>query len=140
MKNIFKALLFLTLSNVCLAQKSGLSEADRDFFNQKFEAIDKRFVAVETQIVVLNTNMENSKYQMERDRENSDKNADRIFSLITALIVSILGMVGFIWWDRRNMLAPIQDENRKLRFIIEEYSKKQPELAEIVRIAGVRFA
>ena len=56
--------------------------------DKRFDAVDKRFDAV-------------------------DKRFDMLFYTMLALLAGIFGLVGFVFWDRRTAIRPIEDETKK---------------------------
>ncbi len=64
--------------------------------------------------------------------------------LVYVVIAGIFVLIGFVIWDRRSALAPairkskeLEEKQELLEKAIKEYSKKQPELAEILKSLGI---
>ena len=135
MKNLIAILFFLNLTVGAFAQVQEvpftLDDRDRimrteeqlkslrNEMNAKFDAVDQRFESLE------------SKFELN-------------FWLFGILFALILFMMGYIIWDRRTALYPIQEktqnlDNRmvKLESIAREQAKKDPAFAEILRLAGL---
>ena len=135
MKNLIVILFFLNLTVGAFAQVQEvpftLDDRDRimrteeqlkslrNEMNAKFEAVDQRFESLE------------SKFELN-------------FWLFGILFALILFMMGYIIWDRRTALYPVQEktqnlDNRmvKLESIAREQAKKDPAFAEILRLAGL---
>jgi hypothetical protein len=94
-------------------------ESLRNEMNAKFEAVDTRF-------------------------ENLESKFELNFWLFGILFALILFIMGYIIWDRRTALYPVQEktqnlDNRmvKLESIAREQAKKDPDFAEILRLAGL---
>ncbi len=135
MKNLIVILFFLNLTAgaFALVQEVPFTLDDRDRImrteeqlkslrnemNTKFDAVDTRFESLE------------SKFELN-------------FWLFGILFALILFIMGYIIWDRRTALYPVQEktqnlDNRmvKLESIAREQAKKDPDFAEILRLAGL---
>ena len=56
------------------------------------------------------------------------------------LFAMILGLFGYIVWDRRTALQPVMERTRKLEKLLDalrEYARSEPKLAEILRSFGL---
>ena len=101
-------------------------ESLRNEMNAKFEAVDQRFDVEEVTV-----NMKKS-------------GTDPLYLIMVIFITSYLLMFGYIIWDRRTALYPVQDKTRnleeqvnKLMYVTREQAKKDPAFAELLRIAGL---
>jgi cytochrome b subunit of formate dehydrogenase len=135
LKNLIVILFFLNLTAgaFALVQEVPFTLDDRDRImrteeqlkslrnemNTKFDAVDTRFESLE------------SKFELN-------------FWLFGILFALILFIMGYIIWDRRTALYPVQEktqnlDNRmvKLESIAREQAKKDPDFAEILRLAGL---
>ncbi|MDX2196528.1 MAG: hypothetical protein NW207_08925 [Cytophagales bacterium] len=88
-------------------------------YDAKFSAIDQRFDAVQNQINFTN-------------------------NLIITLIVSIIGSLVYMWWDRRTANAPLKDsieeERTKLKKLLntlKEYAENNPDFKKIFDKAAI---
>ncbi len=75
--------------------KSGL-EALRSEINQRFEAVDQRFEAVDQRFDTLEGQYE------------------RIWNLILVVLAGIMGLIGFIVWDRKTASRPLEKKIMEL--------------------------
>ena len=91
----------------------------RSEMNSRFEAVDVRFKSIDQRF------------------ESLEKQLDRIYTLMFILLGAIITLMGFILWDRRTTVAPVQRENRRIINALIEYSKENPKLAEILRNSGI---
>jgi hypothetical protein len=60
------------------------------------------------------------------------------------LFTTMIGLVGFVLWDRRTALSPairknkeLEERNDKIEKALKEYAYKEPKLAEILRNVGL---
>jgi tetrahydromethanopterin S-methyltransferase subunit G len=75
----------------------------------KFEAVNGKFEAV------------NGKFEAVNGRfEQLEKRLDFTNNLIIALLVAIMGMTTFIWWDRKTTLEPVEKHQHAAMKAIEE--------------------
>lgn len=65
-------------------------------------------------------------------------------SLMYVLLAGMFALVGFVLWDRRSAVAPLQrsqreleDREQKLEKAILEYARQEPKLAEILKSFGL---
>jgi hypothetical protein len=97
-----------------------------DAVNNRFDAVNNRFDAVDAKFDAMNSKID-SLYWFQ--------------GVVVALIIFILG---FIIWDRRTTLAPINSEieklkqaNEKMKAIFIKQAESQPKLLEILKNAGI---
>jgi len=76
--------------------------------------------------------------------EGVDKRFDFFYWGMGIILSLILFLLGYIIWDRRTALNPIQAKTiileervRKLEHISKEQAKKDPVFAELLRAAGL---
>ena len=135
MKNIVLIVLFLTVVLQAFPQSQEVSftlddrdrimrteekvQSLRNEMNTKFEAMDTKFGAMDSKIETLYWG----------------------FGIMIALM---LFLFGYIIWDRRTALNPIQNKTvnleerlNKIEFAYREQAKKDPGFAEILRHAGL---
>ncbi|MDO9288560.1 MAG: hypothetical protein Q7T83_07195 [Thermodesulfovibrionales bacterium] len=98
-------------------------EAKLDGQDKRFEGIDKRFEQIDKRIERLETVMMGG------------------FGL---LFTSMIGLVGFVLWDRRTALAPairknkeLEEREDRLEKALKEYAMEEPRLKEILKHAGL---
>ena len=133
-KNGFFAVLsILLLSYHAFAKDISYTLEDRDRIirvEAKVEQIDKRFE------------------QMDKRFEQVDGRIGRLEDVMLRgfglLFTTMVGMVGFVLWDRRTALAPAIRESRELREreerlerILKEIALKDANVAEALRHAGL---
>jgi hypothetical protein len=87
--------------------------------NARFEAQDQRFKSLDQRF------------------ESLEKQLDRIYTLMFILLGAIFTLMGFVLWDRRTAVAPVQRDNKRILAALIEYSKENPKLAEILRNSGI---
>lgn len=105
----------------------------RNEMNARFEAVDQRFDAVNQRFDAVDQRF-----------ETMESKFDLIYWLFGVLFALILFFIGFIMWDRRTALYPIQDKTRdlddrvvKLESLARAQAKKDPAFAELLRLAGL---
>ena len=84
----------------------------RTEMNVRFESVDKQFESIKDQIGLLTT-------------------------LIIFVLGGLMSLIGFVIYDRRTAIKPVQHKQNKLEDILVEYSKKHPDLREILKNAGI---
>ena len=58
-------------------------------------------------------------------------------TLIYFILGGVFGLIGLIFLDRRSYIKPVKEDIYALSQSLREYSKKQPELADILRSHGI---
>ncbi|MEO0284121.1 MAG: hypothetical protein ABIN17_03495 [candidate division WOR-3 bacterium] len=145
MKKIILIFVLVFLNSRLFAQKEvpfTLEDRDRlirietslkefkEYTEKRFEQIDKRFE------------------QIEKRFEQIERRFDQIIHIFIGIVAAFAGIVavtiGFAIWDRRTALQPYLKINKEIKEreeiilkILKEYSKKNPELAEIIKNFGL---
>jgi len=154
-KSVFFAVLsVLLLSYHAFAKDISYTLEDRDRIirvEAKIEQMDKRFEQIDSRFGQIEKRFE----QIEKRFEQIDKRFEQIDGRIGRLedvmlrgfgllFTSMVGMVGFVLWDRRTALAPAIRESRELRErgermerILREIALKDANVAEALRHAGL---
>jgi|GEM_PF-465825 len=65
-------------------------------------------------------------------------------NLIYVLLAGIMGLIGFVLWDRRSAISPVINKTRdmeereyKILVAMREYAQKEPKMAEVLRSMGL---
>ena len=103
-----------------------------------------RAIRVEAKMEAIDAKMEALESKMEVKIEAVNERIDYIFWLLGVVVALILFMLGYMIWDRRTALQPaleraIEADAKSTNLIrtLREYSKKHPDLAEILRSHGI---
>ena len=101
-------------------------ESLRKEMNARFEGIDQRFAAIDQRFAAMESRIET------------------LYWGIGFIIVIMLFLLGYIIWDRRTALHPVQQKTmdiderlRRLEYVTREQAKKDPSFAELLKIAGL---
>ncbi|NCA84544.1 MAG: hypothetical protein EOM83_03110 [Clostridia bacterium] len=142
MKNLFVILLFVSLTAGAFGQVQEVPFTldDRDRIMRTEEQIKSTNEKIES----LRNEM-NAKFDAVDQRfETMESKFDLIYWLFGVLFALILFFIGFIMWDRRTALYPIQDKTRdlddrvvKLESLARAQAKKDPAFAELLKLAGL---
>ena len=104
----------------------------------------ERLIRLEEQMKDLNQKIDaqNEKFEAKFDAQN--EKFSMLFTLIYFVLGGIMGLMGFVLWDRRTFLKPVKDENKelskrneKLEKALKDFAKYQPKLAEALRSCGI---
>ena len=132
---VFISLLFLSMLNLTVyAQEQQVvvpyTLADRD-----------RAILTEAKISALEAKME---FKFESQQRQLDDIKTLFYWGFGILITLFLFMLGYMIWDRRTAMKPALEQaakaeasSRTLITMLREYSKKHPDLAEILRTHGM---
>jgi len=95
--------------------------------NQRIEGLEKRIEGVERSL-----------------NQRIDGLQNLLYIVIGAIIAQIIGVVGFVLWDRRTALEPAIKKNKELEErqnrvekIVKEIAIRNPEVAEICKNLGL---
>ena len=144
---IFLLLLVLLLTHTAFAKDVSYTLEDRDRLTRvevKVEEIDKRFEQVDKRFEQIDKRFE----QIDKRFEQIDSRLERLENIMMwgfgLLFTTMIGLVGFVLWDRRTALAPAIRESRELRDreerlekILKEVALKDANVAEAIRHAGL---
>jgi len=148
MKKLLILVFVLLFSGVLKAQELQVvvpyTLADRD----RAILTDAKISTLEAKIIALNDKMEVRFESIDKQFMYQQKQIDDIKTLFYwgfgILITLFIFMLGYMIWDRRTAMQPalerssIAEENsRTLLTMLREYSKKHPDLAEILKTHGM---
>jgi len=123
MKKLIIALfvfLFLPAQTLWAQEKAlSYSQSDRD-----------RMVRVETQIQALDKRIDDIHFQIKRLEDKFDSYFMWGFGLV---LMSIFGLIGFVIYDRRTTLAPVENKTERIIKALKEASEKDPVLMEALK-------
>jgi len=92
----------------------------------RFESVNKQFDSVNGRIDSVNGRIDDLKDQI---------------GFLTTLIIFVLGglmsLIGFVIYDRRTAIKPVQRNQQKLEDALVDYSKDHPDLRDILKNAGI---
>ena len=119
--------------------KAGQKSIERglDAIEKRIDGVDKRIDGLDKRIDGLDKRM-----------DGLDQRMDRLEATMVAgfglLFTSMIGLVGFVLWDRRTALAPAVRKNRELEEredrvekVLKEYAMEEPKLREILKRTGL---
>jgi len=114
MKRFLALTVFLLFTFILKAQEQPIqySQADRD-----------RMVRVETQVEAMQS-------QINRLEDKFDSYFMWGFGLV---LMSIFGLIGFIIYDRRTTLAPVENKTERIIKVLREAAEKDPVLREALK-------
>jgi prefoldin subunit 5 len=112
--------------------------------DKRFEQIDKRFEQIDKRFEQIDKRFE----QVDKRFEQVERRIERLENIMMwgfgLLFTGMMGLVGFVLWDRRTALAPairknkeLEEREERLEHALKEYAFKNPELAEILRHVGL---
>ncbi|MBU4502679.1 MAG: hemolysin XhlA family protein [Nanoarchaeota archaeon] len=118
--------------------------ADRDraiLTEAKLGTIEAKISTLEEKINALEAKMD---YKFDSQQRQLDDIKTLFYWGFGILISLYIFMMAYMIWDRRTAMQPAlsqsakaEDSSRNLIIILREYSKKHPELAELLRTHGM---
>jgi len=141
-------LLFTLLSLPAMAQEQQvvvpytLADRDRAILTEaKINALDNKINALDDKIAVRFESID--KQFMYQQKQIDDIKALFYWGFGISITLFIF-MLGYMIWDRRTTMRPsleqaskAEENSRNLISMLREYSKKHPDLAEILRTHGI---
>jgi len=116
---IFIAALFFVFGLQAQEQIIPYTQADRD-----------RIVRVETKVEGLDKRMDDMNTKIDRLEDKFDSYFMWGFGLV---LMSIFGLIGFIIYDRRTTLAPVESKTERIIKALKESAEKDPVLREALK-------
>lgn len=107
MKWVFKA-AFIIIGSFLFTGTSmagDLTGNDREVIITKLVRVEERITALEQRITDLERKFDQRFTGLER---KFDQRFQSLENLIYVLLAGIMGLIGFVLWDRRSTIAPVQ--------------------------------
>lgn len=151
---IFVMLFSFLFPLLVFAKDIPFTQEDRDRLIRlevKVEQIDKRFDQIDKRFEQADKRFE----QIDKRFEQADKRGDSIERRLERLegvmmwgfgllFTTMIGLVGFVLWDRRTALAPairknkeLEEREEKLEKALKEIAVKDPNVAEALKHVGI---
>lgn len=89
-----------------------------------------RAVRMETRMDALETKNEEIKVKIDRLEDKFDSYFMWGFGLV---LMGIFGLIGFIIYDRRTTLAPVESKTEKIIKVLKDAAERDPELKESLK-------
>jgi len=132
---------------------------------EKFTYLEKEIKATKSQIKAVKSELQNQikgvknelqsqikgvKEDLQNQIKAIDRRIDDIYNLMLGLLAGIFALIGFMWWDRRTMIAKAKEEMReivevkvankadnrileKVVLVLKELASKNKEFEDIIR-------
>ena len=86
--------------------------------DQRFEAVDQRFVSMDKRMESMEASFNQRFVSMDKRKESMEASFNQRFNflenLIMVVIAGIFGLIGYIVWDRKTALRPVEERLIKL--------------------------
>jgi len=102
--------------------------------NERFESTNERFVSLEKRMNDRFISLEES---INMRFEAQQKQLDHIYTLLFFVLGAIMSLIGFVIYDRRTAIKPVQQEQENIIRVLRKYSEKNNDLSEILKNAGM---
>lgn len=116
---LFIAILLLALAPKAQEKTISYTQADRD-----------RMVRLESKVEALDKRIDDIHLQINRLEDKFDSYFMWGFGLV---LMSIFGLIGFIIYDRRTTLAPVENKTERIIKVLKEAAEKDPVLREALK-------
>jgi len=139
MKRLFIFIIILLLAFAPKAQEKTISytQADRDRMvrlETKVEALDKR---IDDQTSNINSRFAGINDKFDEVNKKIDRLEDKFDSYFMwgfgLVLMSIFGLIGFIIYDRRTTLAPVENKTERIIKVLKEAAENDPVLREALK-------
>jgi len=134
---LFIIVVIFILPSFCLSKDIPFTQDDRDRLirveegikgvNQRGDSLEKRIDGLERSV-----------------NQRIDSLQNLLYIVIGAIIAQIVGVVGFVLWDRRTALAPAIKKNKELEErqdrvekVLKEIARRDSSVAEVLRNVGL---
>ena len=139
MKRFIILFPFFILTFVLNGQEKPIpySQADRDRMvrlETKVEALDKRIDDLAANFDGRFSNVDNKFTAIEKKIDRLEDKFDSYFMWgFGMVLMSIFGLIGFIIYDRRTTLAPVENKTERVIKALRERAEKDPLLMEALK-------
>ena len=116
---------------------NGKIESLRNEMNTRFESMDTKFESMNTKFESMDTKFDTKFESINVKLEAQQKQLDNIYILLFFILGAVFSLIGFVIWDRRTALKPVQREQETILKVLKDYSKKHIDLSEILKKASV---
>ncbi len=134
---LFIAILLFVLVLKAQEQTIPYTQADRDRMvrvEAKVEALDKRIDDLKSNIDARFSGVNNKFDEVNKKIDRLDDKFDSYFRWGFGLVLmSIFGLIGFIIYDRRTTLAPVENKTERIIKSLREAAEKDPVLREALK-------
>jgi predicted PurR-regulated permease PerM len=140
---LFAMLILAILAGKPLAAQNpgSFTQSDRELLirlEEKFESLQKQIDLTNKRIDELKTDVNNrfDKQKLEFDQKFDDLQTFMYWGF-GILFTMMMVLMGFVLWDRRTAIKPIENRTHQLEEALIEYAKTDPKLKEILRKAAI---
>ena len=110
--------------------------------DERFNVVNQRFESLESKIdqrfKSLESKMDERFNAVNQRFESIDDQFGRIWSLMLVIIAGIFGLIGFIVWDRRTVLKPVEQRLGRMESYLEhDLEIKHDEGSRLTRLVKV---
>ncbi len=146
MKKIIVILFFtsLVLQGFAQSREVPFTLDDRDRIIKLEEKLSSNNDKIESLRNEMNAKFDAIESKMDTKFEAINSKIETLYWGFGIFIAISLFTLGYIIWDRRTALYPVQDKTRnleeqvnKLMYVTREQAKKDPAIAELLKIAGL---
>ncbi len=81
--------------------------------NKQIAETNKQVAVIATKVDGLDKRIDSLEKAVDKRFDDVNKRFDILFYIMLALLAGIFGLVGFVFWDRRTLIRPIEDETKK---------------------------
>ncbi len=110
---------------------------DRDRLMRNEQKIDALRTEMNVRFESVQKDMKNLEQKIGIKFEAQQKQISMIITLLFFLLGGMMSLMGFVIYDRRTAIKPVQRSQEKLEDILVEYSKDNKKLREILKNAGI---
>ncbi|MBI3815297.1 MAG: hypothetical protein HY279_12650 [Nitrospinae bacterium] len=136
----FGIVLWLLMAQSALAKEIPYTLEDRDrlikietSLKEFKESIDKRFEQVDKRFDQIDKRFE----QVDKRSDGIERRLERLETVMMwgfgLLFTSMMGLVGFVLWDRRTTVAPVVRSIKEKEEDIEDLKRKERALEDVLR-------
>ena len=112
-----------------------LADRDRAIRTEaRMETLEAKVGALDKRIDALSLNMDSRFSEMNKKIDRLEDKFDSYFMWGFGLVLmSIFGLIGFIIYDRRTTLAPVENKTERILKVLREAAEKDPVIREALK-------
>ncbi|MCD4665843.1 MAG: hypothetical protein K8R68_11290 [Bacteroidales bacterium] len=111
--------------------------ADRDRILRTEQRLEAFQISVDKRFESLHKELDAKFESIDTKFESQQKQMDNMYILLILILGAIFSLIGFVIYDRRTAIKPVQRKQEIIEKALQDYSGNHNDLKEILKKAGI---